>query len=96
MPLGSSVLVVIGLVGAAFDQLGVDLQSYPVFIESIQYRFYPLFALVDVICRGRLPPRDILRFHEFSKNPDKLDELVSPRQRDDKLRTSLLEEKMMA
>lgn len=36
----------VGLIAAAFTQLGIPFNPYVTFIESIPYRFYPIFALV--------------------------------------------------
>lgn len=36
----------IGLIAAAFTQLGIPFNPYVTFIESIPYRFYPILALV--------------------------------------------------
>ena len=36
----------VGLIAAAFTQLGLPFNPYVTFIESIPYRFYPIFALV--------------------------------------------------
>jgi len=36
----------VGLIAAALTQLGLDYNAYGLFIQSIAYRFYPIFALV--------------------------------------------------
>lgn len=36
----------IGLIAAAFTQLGIPFNPYVTFVESIPYRFYPIFALI--------------------------------------------------
>lgn len=36
----------VGLIAAAFTQLGIPFNPYVTFLESIPYRFYPIFALV--------------------------------------------------
>lgn len=36
----------VGLIAAAFTQLGIPFNPYVTFVESIPYRFYPIFALV--------------------------------------------------
>lgn len=36
----------VGLIAAAFTQLGVPFNPYVTFVESIPFRFYPIFALV--------------------------------------------------
>jgi glycerol-3-phosphate dehydrogenase (NAD+) len=56
---------------------------------------YPLFTLVDVIACGLLPPRDISRFHEFTKSSSTLEELVHPKKKGGGRRMSLLEVKRM-
>lgn len=38
----------LGLIKDAFDALGMDVNAYEIFVRSIPYRFYDLFALVMV------------------------------------------------
>ncbi len=46
VPISTWIGFEVGLIGAAFTQLGLDLNPFTVFVESIPYRFYPLLALV--------------------------------------------------
>ena len=45
-PISTWVGFEIGLIGDAFEQLGLPYEAYPTFVASIPYRFYPIFALV--------------------------------------------------
>ncbi|MFP3941427.1 MAG: Na+/H+ antiporter NhaC family protein [Thermoanaerobaculia bacterium] len=46
VPISTWIGFEIGLTGAAFADLGLDFNPYAVFVSSIPYRFYPIFALV--------------------------------------------------
>ena len=46
VPISTWIGFEIGLIGAAFADLGLDFNPYVTFIDTIPYRFYPLFALV--------------------------------------------------
>jgi Na+/H+ antiporter NhaC len=46
VPISTWIGFEVGLIGAAFTQLGLELNPFTVFVESIPYRFYPLLALV--------------------------------------------------
>ena len=48
-PISTWVGFEIGLIGEAFDSLGLDSDPYSVFVASIPYRFYPLFAILMVL-----------------------------------------------
>ncbi|HUF88668.1 MAG TPA: Na+/H+ antiporter NhaC family protein, partial [Gemmatimonadota bacterium] len=41
--------VEVGLIGDAIDTLGLPYDPYTVFVHSIPYRFYPVFALIFVL-----------------------------------------------
>ncbi len=47
-PISTWVGFEIGLIGAAFEQLGLPYDPYTTFVATIPYRFYPIFALVLV------------------------------------------------
>lgn len=47
-PISTWVGFEIGLIGAAFKQLGLPYDPYTTFVATIPYRFYPIFALVLV------------------------------------------------
>ncbi|HUF77756.1 MAG TPA: Na+/H+ antiporter NhaC family protein, partial [Thermoanaerobaculia bacterium] len=46
VPISTWIGFEIGLIGAAFTDLGLDLNPYSTFVATIPYRFYPLLALV--------------------------------------------------
>jgi Na+/H+ antiporter NhaC len=46
VPISTWIGFEVGLIAAAITGLGLDLNAYQVFIESIPYRFYPILALV--------------------------------------------------
>lgn len=46
VPISTWIGFEVGLIAAAFTQLGVPFNPYVTFVESIPYRFYPIFALV--------------------------------------------------
>lgn len=46
VPISTWIGFEVGLIATAFTELGLDLNAYNVFVASIPYRFYPLFALV--------------------------------------------------
>jgi Na+/H+ antiporter NhaC len=46
IPISTWVGFEVGLIAGAFTTLGLDFNPYGVFVASIPYRFYPLFALV--------------------------------------------------
>ena len=46
MPISTWIGFEIGLIGTAIAGLGIGMNAYEVFLESIPYRFYPLLALV--------------------------------------------------
>ncbi len=46
MPISTWIGFEVGLIGAAIAGLGLDINAYGVFVASIPYRFYPIFALV--------------------------------------------------
>jgi Na+/H+ antiporter NhaC len=46
VPISTWIGFEIGLIGAAFADLGLDLNPYTTFVATIPYRFYPLLALV--------------------------------------------------
>lgn len=46
VPISTWIGYEVGLIGAAFAGLGLDLNPYGAFLASIPYRFYPIFALV--------------------------------------------------
>ncbi|HSL82364.1 MAG TPA: Na+/H+ antiporter NhaC family protein, partial [Thermoanaerobaculia bacterium] len=46
VPISTWIGFEIGLIGAAFADLGLPFNPYLTFIDTIPYRFYPLFALV--------------------------------------------------
>jgi len=48
-PISTWVGYELGLIQQAFRDLEIDLDAYTVFIRSIPYRFYPLFALLAVL-----------------------------------------------
>lgn len=48
-PISTWVGFEIGLIGDAFKQLGLPYDPYSFFVNSIPYRFYPLFALLLVL-----------------------------------------------
>ena len=48
-PISTWVGFEIGLIGAAFKQLGLPNDPYTTFVATIPYRFYPIFALVLVL-----------------------------------------------
>ncbi|MCG8462952.1 MAG: hypothetical protein MI919_42245 [Holophagales bacterium] len=47
-PISTWVGFEIGLIGSAFESLGLEADAYTTFVASIPYRFYPLFALLMV------------------------------------------------
>ncbi len=47
-PISTWVGFEIGLIGAAFEQLELPYDAYTFFVQTIPYRFYPIFALVLV------------------------------------------------
>ncbi len=47
-PISTWVGFEIGLIGAAFQQLELPYDAYSFFVQTIPYRFYPIFALVMV------------------------------------------------
>ncbi len=47
-PISTWVGFEIGLIDAGFKQLGLDIDAYTFFVQTIPYRFYPIFALVMV------------------------------------------------
>ncbi len=47
-PISTWVGFEIGLIGGAFEQLGLPFDAYSVFVATIPFRFYPIFALVLV------------------------------------------------
>ncbi len=47
-PISTWVGFEIGLISAAFQQLGLPYDAYTFFVQTIPYRFYPIFALVMV------------------------------------------------
>ena len=47
-PISTWVGFEIGLIGAAFNQIGLANDPYTTFVATIPYRFYPIFALVLV------------------------------------------------
>ncbi len=49
VPISTWVGFEIGLIGAAFEQLGLPYDPYSAFVATIPYRFYPIFALVLVV-----------------------------------------------
>ncbi|MEM6454627.1 MAG: Na+/H+ antiporter NhaC family protein [Acidobacteriota bacterium] len=48
IPISTWVGYEIGLVADAIERLGLPFDAYTLFIQSIPYRFYPIFALVTV------------------------------------------------
>ncbi|MEE8522834.1 MAG: Na+/H+ antiporter NhaC family protein [Thermoanaerobaculia bacterium] len=48
-PISTWVGFEIGLIGGAFDQLGLPYDAYSTFVATIPYRFYPIFALLIVV-----------------------------------------------
>ncbi|HMB55361.1 MAG TPA: Na+/H+ antiporter NhaC family protein, partial [Thermoanaerobaculia bacterium] len=46
MPISTWIGFEIGLMAAAFTELGLDFNAFEVFVQTIPYRFYPLLALV--------------------------------------------------
>lgn len=46
VPISTWIGFEVGLIAAAIAGLGLDLNAYQVFLESIPYRFYPILALV--------------------------------------------------
>lgn len=42
----------IGLIGDAYKSIGMDVNAYGIFIKSIPYRFYDIFAIVMVLLVG--------------------------------------------
>jgi Na+/H+ antiporter NhaC len=56
----------LGLIGDAFNSLGLDVNPYGVFFQSIPYRMYGLFALVMVFMVGFLM-RDFGPMYEAEK-----------------------------
>ncbi|HEX6199546.1 MAG TPA: Na+/H+ antiporter NhaC family protein, partial [Thermoanaerobaculia bacterium] len=46
VPISTWIGFEIGLIGGAFASLGLDFNPYLTFIDTIPFRFYPLFALV--------------------------------------------------
>jgi len=46
VPISTWIGFEVGLIGAALAGLGLDINAYGVFVASIPYRFYPIFALV--------------------------------------------------
>ena len=46
VPISTWIGFEIGLIGGAFTALGLDFNPYLTFIDTIPFRFYPLFALV--------------------------------------------------
>lgn len=48
-PISTWVGFEIGLIGDAFASLGLDVDPYGTFVQTIPYRFYPFFALVLVL-----------------------------------------------
>jgi Na+/H+ antiporter NhaC len=46
VPISTWIGFEVGLIGAAFSELGLELNPFTVFLQSIPYRFYPLLALV--------------------------------------------------
>ncbi len=48
VPISTWVGFEIGLIGGAFEQLGIPYDPYSTFVATIPYRFYPIFALVLV------------------------------------------------
>lgn len=49
VPISTWIGYEVGLIGAAFTSLGLDVNPYTAFLASIPYRFYPIFALVLVL-----------------------------------------------
>ncbi len=52
VPISTWVGYEVGLIGAALVGIGVELNPYLVFVETIPYRFYPIFALVMTFAVG--------------------------------------------
>ena len=48
-PISTWVGFEIGLIGDAFDKLGLEADAYGAFLSSIPYRFYPFFAITLVL-----------------------------------------------
>ena len=48
-PISTWVGFEIGLIGDAFDKLGLEADAYGAFLSSIPYRFYPFFAIALVL-----------------------------------------------
>jgi Na+/H+ antiporter NhaC len=48
-PISTWVGFELGLIGDAFDQLGLPYDPYSAFLATIPYRFYPIFALLLVL-----------------------------------------------
>lgn len=46
VPISTWIGFEVGLIAAAFTQLGIPFNPYVTFVESIPFRFYPIFALV--------------------------------------------------
>ena len=46
VPISTWIGFEVGLIAAAFTQLGIPLNPYVTFVESIPFRFYPILALV--------------------------------------------------
>ncbi|MBZ0113381.1 MAG: Na+/H+ antiporter NhaC family protein [Thermoanaerobaculia bacterium] len=52
VPISTWVGYEVGLIAAALASVGLELNPYSVFLETIPFRFYPLFALVMVFAVG--------------------------------------------
>jgi len=46
VPISTWIGFEVGLIGAAFTELGIGMNPFTAFVESIPYRFYPILALV--------------------------------------------------
>jgi len=46
MPISTWIGFEVGLIAAAFTEIGLDANPFEVFVQSIPYRFYPILALV--------------------------------------------------
>ncbi|MBM3324721.1 MAG: Na+/H+ antiporter NhaC family protein, partial [Calditrichaeota bacterium] len=67
----------IGLIGDAYHSLGFDVNSYWIFIQSIPYRFYTIFALILVFLVAALS-RDVAGMWKAEVRARTTGELVRP------------------
>ncbi|MEM6794755.1 MAG: Na+/H+ antiporter NhaC family protein [Acidobacteriota bacterium] len=76
-PISTWVGFEIGLIGSAFEALGLGVDPYTTFVASIPYRFYPIFALIMVLSIAALG-RDFGPMRAAERRARRTGQLLAP------------------